>query len=72
MARILDETEGFVKIVADEATGCILGASLLGPRATEIIGIITLAIQNRLTVSELKKVILPHPTLSEAITEALR
>jgi dihydrolipoamide dehydrogenase len=72
MARILDETEGFIKIVSDKETDQILGASIIGPRATELIGILTIAIQSHLKVSHLGDTVLPHPTLSEGITNALK
>lgn len=72
MARILDETEGFIKIISDKKTNKILGASIIGPRATELIGILTVAIQSHLEVSQIKDVILAHPTLSEGITGALK
>ncbi|HNQ51141.1 MAG TPA: dihydrolipoyl dehydrogenase [Candidatus Omnitrophota bacterium] len=71
MARILDETEGYVKILAEEQTGRIVGGSIIGPRATELIGTITVAAQSGMTVEQLRNTILPHPTLSESITEAL-
>lgn len=72
MARILDETDGFIKIVAEKKTGRLLGASIIGPRATELIGIISLAVQSGKKVSELKDVIFAHPTLSEAIGETFK
>jgi len=72
MARILDETEGFIKTISDKKTGEILGASIIGPRATELIGILTLAIQSRLKVTQVADTILAHPTLSEGITSALK
>lgn len=72
MARILDETEGFIKTISDKKTGEILGASIIGPRATELIGILTLAIQSRLRVRQVADTILAHPTLSEGITSALK
>lgn len=72
MARILDETEGFIKTISDKKTGEILGASIIGPRATELIGILTLAIQSRLRISQVADTILAHPTLSEGITCALK
>jgi dihydrolipoamide dehydrogenase len=71
MARILDETEGFIKIVSDGKNGRILGASIIGPKATELIGIFAVAINSGLTVSRMKDVILPHPTLAEGIIDAL-
>lgn len=72
MARILDETDGFIKIISDNKTGGILGASIIGPRATELIGILTVAIQSRLPVTQIRDVVLAHPTLSESITSALK
>lgn len=72
MARILDETEGFLKIIADNKSQKLLGASIIGPKATELIGIFTLAITNGLTVSQVRDVIYAHPTLTESIGEALR
>ncbi|MDP3732655.1 MAG: dihydrolipoyl dehydrogenase [Candidatus Omnitrophota bacterium] len=72
MARILDETEGFIKIISDNKTEEILGASIIGPRATELIGILTVAIQSRLLVSQVENTILAHPTLSESIISALK
>ncbi|MFA5099306.1 MAG: dihydrolipoyl dehydrogenase [Candidatus Omnitrophota bacterium] len=71
MARILDETAGYVKIIADTASGRIAGASIIGPKATELISALTVAIQAGMTVDQLRDTILPHPTLSEMITEAL-
>lgn len=72
MARILDETEGFIKIVSDKETGQLLGGSIIGPRSSELIGILTIAIQSRLKLSHLKDAILAHPTLSEGITDAVK
>ncbi len=72
MARIKDEAEGFIKILSDKNTGIITGASIIGPAATELIGILSVALESRLTVSGLRKVIFAHPTLSESIGEALR
>jgi len=72
MARILDETDGFIKIISDNKTGQILGSSIIGPRATELIGILTIAISSRLKVSEIQNTIFAHPTLSECISEALK
>jgi len=71
MARIMDETDGFVKIVSDAKSDIILGASIIGPKASELIAVITLAISNKLKVSQVKNTIFAHPTLSEAIHESL-
>ena len=72
MARILGETEGFIKIISDNKTGVVLGAAIIGPRATELIGILTLAIERRLNIKDLQETVFAHPTLSESITEALK
>lgn len=71
MARILDEADGFIKIISDKRSGAVLGASIIGPKATELIGILTLAVSNSLTIKNLRQAIFAHPTLSEAISEAL-
>jgi dihydrolipoamide dehydrogenase len=66
----LGEREGFVKIVADEKTGKILGASLVGPEVTELLGELTLAQRSGLTLEDIAANIHSHPTLSEAVGEA--
>jgi len=66
----LAERAGFVKIVAEEGTGKILGASLVGPEVTELLPELTLAQVNGLTVEDIARNIHAHPTLSEAIQEA--
>ncbi|KPK43047.1 MAG: hypothetical protein AMJ78_00350 [Omnitrophica WOR_2 bacterium SM23_29] len=72
MARILDEAEGFIKIISDKKTNDILGASIIGPKATELIGIMTVALQSRMKLSQLRNIIFAHPTLSESIQEATK
>lgn len=66
----LGERDGFVKIVAEEETGKILGASLVGPEVTELLPELTLAQMNDLTIEDIARNIHGHPTLSEAIQEA--
>ena len=72
MARILQETEGFIKVISDQQTDTILGASIIGPKATELIGIITVATQMHLKLSQLRNIIFAHPTLSESIHAATK
>jgi dihydrolipoamide dehydrogenase len=72
MARIRDETEGLLKIILDQKSDEILGASIMGAQATELIGILNVAISCRIKSSYLRETIFAHPTLSESITEALR
>lgn len=62
---------GYVKILADENTHKVLGAQMMCARATDMISELTLAIVNELTLEDIKKVIHPHPTFSEAIKDAL-
>jgi dihydrolipoamide dehydrogenase len=66
----LGEREGFVKIVADEISGAILGAHLVGPEVTELLPELVLARNWELTPEEIARSIHAHPTLSEAIAEA--
>ncbi len=62
---------GFIKVISDEATGKLLGAQLLCDRATDMVSEFATAIVNGLTARDLASVIRPHPTYSEAITEAV-
>jgi dihydrolipoamide dehydrogenase len=61
---------GFVKVMSDPATGVILGGSIVGHRASELIGILALAVKARITVSVLVETLMIHPSLSEALTDA--
>ena len=70
-ARTSGETEGFVKIIRDVKYGEILGAHIVGPHATELIHELLVARQNEFTVEEIDLAIHAHPTLSEAIGEAV-
>jgi len=64
------ETEGFVKIIADQKTGEILGAHIIGPHASDLIGEMTLAMALESTPEEIAHTIHPHPTLTETVMEA--
>ncbi|MHB1297838.1 MAG: dihydrolipoyl dehydrogenase [Gemmatimonadaceae bacterium] len=70
-ARTSGETEGFVKVIRDEKFGEILGAHIVGAHATELIHEIAVARENEYTVEEIDLAIHAHPTLSEAIAEAV-
>ncbi len=69
-AKIMNETEGFVKIVADRKYDEVLGVHMIGPRSTEIVAEATLALRLECTVEELIRTIHAHPTMSEAVAEA--
>ena len=70
-ARTSGETEGFVKIIRDSRYGEILGAHIIGAHATEIIHELVVARENEFTVEEIDLAVHAHPTLSEAIGEAV-
>ncbi len=69
-AVALGDTEGFVKVVADKASGEILGAHIIGPEATEIIHEFAVGRTLEATLEEIVHTIHAHPTLSEAALEA--
>ncbi|MDD5237259.1 MAG: dihydrolipoyl dehydrogenase, partial [Candidatus Omnitrophica bacterium] len=72
MAKIIQETDGFIKIISDKQTDKVLGAAIIGPRATELIAILSVVIHAGMKRKDLGETIFAHPTLSEAIGEALR
>jgi dihydrolipoamide dehydrogenase len=70
-ARAIGESEGFVKLIVGEPHGEILGAHIIGPDATELIGELGLAMNMEATIEEIEATIHAHPTLSEAVKEAV-
>lgn len=69
-ALINDDPRGFVKLISDPATGVVLGGSIVGRHAAELISIIALCVTNRLTVADLRETLFVHPTLSETLADA--
>jgi pyruvate/2-oxoglutarate dehydrogenase complex dihydrolipoamide dehydrogenase (E3) component len=69
-ALIESHTKGFVKIVSDPATGVVLGGSVVGRHAGELVSVIAVAVTNGLKVSDIVDSLLVHPSLSEALAEA--
>ena len=69
-AMINNDTKGFVKIISDPATGEVLGGSIVGRQAAELISVLAVAVTAGLTVTDLAESILVHPALSEALSEA--
>jgi dihydrolipoamide dehydrogenase len=69
-ARILGETDGFVKIVAEKKYDEVLGVHIIGPHATELLAECVVAMALETTADELGRTIHAHPTVSESIMEA--
>ena len=69
-AKAIDNTEGFVKILADEETDKVLGAHLIGPHAGELIGEIGMAMEFGASSEDIARTCHAHPTFSEAVKEA--
>ncbi len=63
-------TRGFVKVTSDPATGVVLGGTIVGHRASELIGIIALAVQAQVSAQTLVETLMVHPSMTEAITDA--
>ncbi|MBI2562139.1 MAG: dihydrolipoyl dehydrogenase [candidate division NC10 bacterium] len=70
-AMCIGETAGMVKVVADAQTDRVLGVGIVGPHATDIIAEGVLAVRHGLTAAQVAEAIHAHPTLSEAVGEAM-
>jgi dihydrolipoamide dehydrogenase len=68
-AVAMGENAGFVKLVADRATGKLLGAHMIGPHVTELVAIPTTVLAFGGTVAQMARQVYAHPTLSEAVLE---
>lgn len=69
-ALINNDSRGFVKIISDPATGVVLGGSIVGRHAAELISVIALAVTANLKVTDIVESLLVHPALAEALAEA--
>lgn len=69
-ALINNDSRGFVKIVSDPATGVVMGGSIVGRHAAELISVLALAVTAGLTVRDLMESLFVHPALAEVLTEA--
>jgi len=72
MAHLINQTEGFIKILLAPDTKKILGATIVGPCASELITLLTCAISNNLDKDFIDNTIFAHPSLSELIQETIR
>ena len=71
-AKAMDETEGFVKVIADTATDRVLGVHILGPRASDLIAECVTVMEYHGSAEDIARCTHGHPTLSEAVGEAAR
>ena len=69
-ALIDNDARGFVKIITDPATGIVLGGSIVGRDASELISVLAVAVTGGLGVNDIVESMLVHPTLAEALAEA--
>ena len=69
-ALIEDDARGFVKIISDPATGVVLGGSIVGRHAAELIAVVALAVSAGLRVGDLHESLFVHPSMAEAISDA--
>jgi dihydrolipoamide dehydrogenase len=69
-AHIEGDTRGFVKILSDPNTGVVLGGSIVGRNAAELISVLALAVTANLKVSDIAESLLVHPALAEALADA--
>ncbi|MFY9489096.1 MAG: dihydrolipoyl dehydrogenase [Solirubrobacterales bacterium] len=71
-ATVYGDRSGFVKIIGDAASGEILGAHAVGPKAADMIAELAVAKASQIGYPELARIIHAHPTISEAVLEAAR
>jgi dihydrolipoamide dehydrogenase len=64
------DSRGFVKILSDPATGVVLGGSVVGRNAAELISVVAVAVTNNLKVVDIVDSLLVHPALAESLAEA--
>ena len=69
-ALIHNDPRGFVKLISDPNTGVVLGGSIVGRHAGELISVVALAVTANLKVADLLDSLLVHPSLAEALSEA--
>ena len=69
-ALSLDQTEGFVRLVAEKETGLLVGGQVAGVGASDVIAELTLAVEARMNIEDLSLTIHAHPTISETIMDA--
>jgi len=71
-AKMMGVRDGFVKLIARQGSGTVLGGVIVAPRASELIYPIAIAVERRLTVDQVSRVFAVYPSLSGSITDAAR
>lgn len=71
-AKMMGITDGFVKLIARKGSGTVIGGVIVGPRASELIYPVAIAVDRRLTVDQLSRVFAVYPSLTGSITDAAR
>jgi dihydrolipoamide dehydrogenase len=69
-ARAANDSDGFIKVLADKETDEILGVHMIGPRAADLIGEAVVAMEFRASAEDIARISHAHPTFSEAFREA--
>ncbi len=71
-AKMMGVKDGFVKLIARQGSGTVIGGVIVAPRASELIYPIAIAVERRLTVDQFSRVFAVYPSLSGSITDAAR
>ena len=71
-AKMQGITDGFVKLIARQGSGTVMGGVIVAPRASELIYPIAIAVERRLTVDQVARVFAVYPSLTSSITDAAR
>jgi dihydrolipoamide dehydrogenase len=71
-AKMQGVRDGFVKLVARPGTGIIIGGVVVGPRASELIHPVALAVSENMTADQVAKAFTVYPSLSGSVAEAAR
>ena len=71
-AKMMGIKDGFVKLIASRGTGTVIGGVIVGPKASELIFPLTLAVEHGLTVDEVAEAFTVYPSLTGSITDAAR
>ena len=70
-AKAMDQADGLVKVIADAKTDRVLGVHFVGPLASELVGQAVIAMETECSSEDLARMTFAHPTVSEAIHEAM-